>query len=131
MQGILIADDSATVRQVIRNHLTRESLSVCGEANDGEETIEKAWELKPELIVLDLAMPKTNGYVAASVLKEMMPDVRIILFTMYRDAVARTFGNKGLSVDAVVAKSEGIIKLTDCIQTLLGRGPDGAQECHP
>jgi YesN/AraC family two-component response regulator len=54
-------------------------LEVCGEAVDGEDAIEKTRKLKPDLILLDVVMPRTNGIVAASVLKEMMPDVRIVL----------------------------------------------------
>lgn len=104
---------------MIRDYLTKKSLFVCGEAEDGDKTIEEAQKLKPELIILDLAMPRTNGYVAASVLKELLPDVRIIMFTMYNDAISRTFGFKGLSVDAVVGKGEGLARLTNCVQSLL------------
>jgi DNA-binding NarL/FixJ family response regulator len=124
--GILIADDSASVRRVLRDHFTKNSVTVCGEADTGEETIEKARILKPDLIILDLAMPGTNGYVAASVLKEILPHVRIVLFTMYSEAVGRTFGTKGVAVDAIVAKSDGIAKLMDCIQGLLG-----TEQKHP
>jgi two-component system response regulator AlgR len=116
---ILVADDSDTVRRVVRSYLTQQDFDVCGEAADGEDTIEKARSLKPDLILLDAAMPRTNGIVAASVLKEMMPNVLIILFTMYSEAIARAFPGKGLAVDAVVAKAEGMTKLADCVQNLL------------
>ena len=116
---ILVADDSATVRRVLRSYLAQLDLDVCGEAADGEDTIEKARKLKPDLILLDVAMPRTNGIVVASVLKEMMPNVRIVLFTMYSDAVARAFPDMGLAVDVVVAKAEGMSRLADCVQSLL------------
>jgi CheY-like chemotaxis protein len=116
---ILVADDSDTVRRVICTCLTDRNFHVCGDAADGEEVIEKARLLKPDLILLDLAMPRTNGIVVASVLKEMMPDVRIVLFTMYSEAVRRTFSPKGIAVDAVIAKAEGMLGLIDCIQSLL------------
>ena len=86
---------------------------------NGEEAIEKAWELKPDLVLLDVAMPRTNGIVAASVLKEMMPEVRIVLFTMYSDAIARAFPRGGLAADAVISKGDGMQKLADCVQALL------------
>jgi DNA-binding NarL/FixJ family response regulator len=117
---ILVADDSDTVRRSVNSYLTQRDFDVCGEAIDGEHTIEKAWELKPDLILLDVAMPRTNGIVAASVLKEMMPNVRIVLFTMYSEAVARVFPHKGLAVDAVIAKGEGMNRLAECVQSLLG-----------
>lgn len=116
---ILVADDSDTVRRVLRQYMAQLDLDVCGEATDGEETIEKARKLKPDLILLDAAMPRTNGIVAASVLKEMMPNVLIVLFTMYSEAIARAFPMKGLSVDGIVAKAEGMTKLADCVQNLL------------
>src|SRR5580692_13141721 len=116
---ILVADDSDTVRRVVRSYLIQQDFDVCGEAVDGEDVIEKARKLKPDLVLLDLAMPRTNGIVVASVLKDMMPNVRIVLFTMYNEAIARAFPDKGLAVDAVVAKAEGMTKLADCVQNLL------------
>jgi DNA-binding NarL/FixJ family response regulator len=116
---ILVADDSDTVRRSVHTYLTQLDFDVCGEAIDGEDAIEKAWELKPDLILLDVAMPRTNGIVVASVLKDMMPNVRIVLFTMYNEAIARAFPDKGLAVDAVVAKAEGMSRLADCVQNLL------------
>jgi CheY-like chemotaxis protein len=115
---ILVADDSDTVRRVICTCLT-EQFTVCGDAVDGQDVIEKAWKLKPDLVLMDLAMPRTNGIVAASVLKDMMPNVRIVLFTMYSKAVRRTFSPKGIAVDAVIDKADGLIGLLDCIQSLL------------
>ena len=64
-------------------------------------------------------MPHTNGIVAASVLKEMLPNVRIVLFTMYTEAIARAFPNEGLPADAVISKGDGMGKLEECVQNLL------------
>jgi DNA-binding NarL/FixJ family response regulator len=114
-----VADDSDTVRRVVRSYLTQGDFDVCGEAVDGEDAIEKAWQLKPDLILLDVVMPRTNGIVAASVVKEMTPNVRIVLFTMYSEAVARAFPHKGLAVDAVIAKADGMSRLAECVQSLL------------
>ena len=94
-------------------------MDVCGEAVDGEDTLEKAWELKPDLILLDVAMPGTNGILVASILKDMMPNVQIVLFTMYSEAVHRTFTHEGLAADAVIDKGEGMGKLADCVRSLL------------
>jgi DNA-binding NarL/FixJ family response regulator len=116
---ILVADDSATVRRVVHSYLTQRDFDVCGEAVDGEDVVEKARKLKPDLILLDVAMPRTNGIVVAAVLKDMMPNVRIILFTMYSEAVNRAFPHKGLGVDAIVAKADGMNRLGECVQSLL------------
>jgi DNA-binding NarL/FixJ family response regulator len=116
---ILIADDSDTVRRVICTFLTEQNFQVCGDAVDGEDAIEKAWKLKPDLVLLDIAMPRTNGIVAASVLKDMLPNVRIVLFTAYSEAVHRTFSPRGIAVDAVISKADGLGGLAECIQNLL------------
>jgi CheY-like chemotaxis protein len=81
---ILIVDDNASIRHMLRT--TFENISgweVCGEAVNGREAIEKASELNPDVIVLDLAMPIMNGLEAAPVLRRMLPTVPIILFTLY------------------------------------------------
>jgi DNA-binding NarL/FixJ family response regulator len=116
---ILIADDSDVVRRAVHSCLVRGEFEVCGEAADGEEAIQKARELQPDLILLDVAMPRTNGIVAASVLKDMMPKLRIVMFTMYSEAVARTFSRQELAFDAVVAKADGMTRLTECVHNLL------------
>ena len=115
---ILIADDSNTARGVLAKFFAQRDFDVC-EAVDGEDTIEKARQLKPDLILLDVAMPHTNGIAAASVLKDMLPNVRIVLFTMYSEAVARAFPREALPVDAVIAKGDGVSGLAECVQSLL------------
>jgi CheY-like chemotaxis protein len=67
---ILVIDDGDSVRDVIRIFLEHAGFEVCGEAADGVEAIEQAKKLKPDLIVLDLAMPRMNGVEAASILKD-------------------------------------------------------------
>ncbi len=120
VQGILIADDSATVRMAVRAYLTERNLHVCGEAENGVDAIERARELKPDLILLDLAMPRLNGLEAASILKREMPNVRTVLFTMYSEAVGKTFSSKLHCIDAVIAKGDGLGKLAECLRELVG-----------
>lgn len=62
---------------------SREGWEVCGEAVNGRDAVEKAQQLKPDLIVLDLSMPEMDGLQAARVLKALMPDVPVILFTNF------------------------------------------------
>jgi DNA-binding NarL/FixJ family response regulator len=81
---ILIVDDHAVIRRSLRQLFeSRSGWEVCGEAVNGRDAIEKARELKPDLIVLDLSMPEMDGLQAARVLKSVMPEVPIILFTNF------------------------------------------------
>jgi DNA-binding NarL/FixJ family response regulator len=116
---ILIADDSENIRTLIRTSLeSRAGLEVCGEAVDGVEAIEKAKELKPDLIILDLAMPRMNGAAAASILKRMMPKVPIILFTMYDELMSKALAS-AVRVDLVLSKPNGLDEMVRHVQGLL------------
>jgi DNA-binding NarL/FixJ family response regulator len=119
-KSILIADDSATIRTLIRAFIeNRAGFEVCGEAVDGADAIEKAKELKPDLIILDLAMPRMNGAAAASVLKRRMPKIPIILFTMYDELMSETFSS-AVQVDLVLSKPNGLHEMVTHLQDLLG-----------
>ncbi len=79
---VLIADDSASVRLSVRLLLQgRHKELVVREAFDGMDASEKARKSKPDLILLDLSMPRVNGAEAATVLKNDLPDTPVILFT--------------------------------------------------
>ena len=83
LKTVLIADDSATMRLSMRMLLqARHTQIKIREAIDGVDAIEKAKTFHPDLIVLDLAMPKLNGAEAATVLKNTLPETPVILFTM-------------------------------------------------
>ena len=74
---ILVADDHESVRKGVCVILgTRDDIEVCGEASNGQEAIDKAQELKPDLIILDITMPVVNGIDAAEAIRKTMPHVR-------------------------------------------------------
>jgi DNA-binding NarL/FixJ family response regulator len=127
---ILIVDDSEAVRDVIRTFLEKTGFQVCGEATDGLEAIAKAKELRPNLVILDLSMPGMSGADAAPVLREAMPDVPIVILTMYGDVLGQAMA-AGLGVSGVVAKAEGMVKLIECVQKLLTPEPDPTLPQHP
>jgi DNA-binding NarL/FixJ family response regulator len=117
--GILIADDNPNVRRLLRSFVeTNTGFEVCGEAENGAEAIERAKELQPDLVLLDMTMPGVSGTEAASTLKRLLPAVKIILFTMHTDgvnqALASTFG-----IDVVIAKSDSITTLKEHLIRLL------------
>jgi len=117
--AILIVDDYATIRSAVRARLEScPGFSVCGEAADGTDAIQKAIKLKPDLVVMDLAMPRMNGVEAASVLKGLQPHLLIVALTMYSESLGKSLA-AAVGIDAVVAKSDGMGKVVECIQTLL------------
>jgi DNA-binding NarL/FixJ family response regulator len=117
---ILIVDDQEAVRGIIRDFLHRASFVVCGEAADGVEAIEQAKRLKPDLIVIDLAMPEMNGVEAASVISREMPNVTIVALTMHGEHFGPALA-AAVGVKAVVSKSDGLNKLVECVKALLSR----------
>ncbi|MCX5415599.1 MULTISPECIES: response regulator [unclassified Streptomyces] len=81
---ILLADDHALVRRGVRLILDGEpDLQVVAEAGDGAEAIEMARAERPDLAVLDIAMPRLTGLQAARELSRVMPELRILMLTMY------------------------------------------------
>jgi two-component system response regulator NreC len=119
LKFILLADDNPTFRSLTRNYLKAHNLEVCGEASDGIDAIEKALDLSPDLIVMDLSMPRKNGLEAARELKDKMPHVPIILFTRHENEV-RVSDAIEAGISAVVSKLEPQ-KLLPEVLSLLGR----------
>jgi|ERR1700676_317630 DNA-binding NarL/FixJ family response regulator len=120
---ILVIDDGDSVRNIIRIFLERDGFEVCGEAADGVEAIEQAKKLKPDLIVLDLAMPRMNGAEAASILSTTMPDVPIVLLTLYMNVLGPSLAS-AIGVKAVIDKTDGMDKLVACVHSLLTANRD-------
>jgi DNA-binding NarL/FixJ family response regulator len=117
--GILIVDDSAQIRNMVRLWLeTDDKFEVCGEAADGMEGIEKALALKPDLIVLDLLMPRMNGLQAAEALQSTMPEVPIILFTLFPDSELASQARKA-GVASVLSKMTEMSSLCDEVERLV------------
>ena len=116
---ILIVDDSALLRRIIRETLEQQNgWEVSGEAANGREAIEKAQELRPDLIVLDLAMPVMNGLEAARALKRLLPRVPVLMFTNF-DAAPLKREALAAGIRAVVSKSGSLQSLVSAIQGLL------------
>jgi len=83
---VLLAEDHIITRQGIQRLLTDEgNIKVVGEANDGEEAVKLAVEKRPDVIIMDIAMPKMNGIEATKRIKERLPNVAILILTAYDD----------------------------------------------
>ena len=118
---ILIVDDNDVVRKIVRGILEEEDgWEVCGEAANGREAIEKARQLTPDVIVLDLAMPVMDGLQAARELTQILPAVPLLMFTNFESTCLK---QEALSagISALVSKSESIGVLINRLRTLLWR----------
>ncbi len=83
---VLIADDHPLVREALHRALdVEEDMKVVAEATDGEEAVKLASELKPNVVVMDIVMPKVNGIEATKKIKEIAPDTAILILTAYDD----------------------------------------------
>jgi len=83
---LMIADDHTLLRQGLRNVLElEEDLVIVGEASDGEDTIKKVESLRPDVVLLDLNMPKMNGIEVARWVKKNQPDTQIVILTIHED----------------------------------------------
>ncbi|EAX48926.1 two component transcriptional regulator, LuxR family [Thermosinus carboxydivorans Nor1] len=84
--NILVADDHALLRQGIKNVLALENdFAVIGEAGDGEETLRKAAELAPDVILLDINMPRLNGLEVTKRLRDSHPQIKVLILTIHDD----------------------------------------------
>ena len=83
---ILITDDHAIVREGLRTLIrTEPGIDVIGEAADGVEAVQMACELKPDVILMDMEMPRMGGLEAIQKIKEQCPDARILVLTSFSD----------------------------------------------
>lgn len=115
---ILIVDDSETTRRILRAIIRSREWTICGEADTGRGGIRQFQRLKPDLVLIDLAMPDINGIEAARRMSVLNPRVPLILFTILElegiEKVARDAG-----ICAVVSKAQAW-DLVKSIETAVG-----------
>jgi len=112
--SVLIVDDSTAIRKVISELFRREGdFEVCGEAENGQDAIEKAQRLKPALIVTDLSMPVMNGLEETRILKKLMPKVPVILYSAYVDKIVEK--------EALAAGASAAVPKFDAVSLLVAR----------
>jgi CheY-like chemotaxis protein len=100
----MIVDDHAVIRRMLRTLFEAEDWQV-SDAIDGAESVRKAQELKPSLIILDLSMPVMNGLEAARALRVLMPQVPLLMFTNNAGAAIEKEA-RAAGISAVVCKSD-------------------------
>lgn len=105
---VLIADDHALLREGIRALLSRESdLEVVGEAADGREAIARCRSLRPDVVLMDIAMPGLGGLEAALEIRKESPDTKILVLTQYEDREYVTRFLKAGAAGYVLKKAAG------------------------
>jgi PAS domain S-box-containing protein len=116
---VLIVDDAEDIRMLLRMRLTKHgSFEVVGEAADGMDAVDRARELQPHLVLLDMAMPRMDGLQALPLIRAVVPDVRVIVLsgfnqgTLEREALAA-------GADRYVVKGGSMRELLEVIEKVL------------
>jgi DNA-binding NarL/FixJ family response regulator len=115
---VLIVDDHALIRSNLRSFLNGyPSIDVCGEATDGKEAVDKAGELRPDIVLLDIKMPRMNGLEAAKEIHRLLPSTKIVFLTAHPQSVfegSRSWSNG--FVNKLAAETELIPTLDHLLQ---------------
>ena len=119
----LLVDDHEVLRMGLRSLFTvRQDWQVCGEAENGEDAVQKVRELSPDAVILDLLMPGMTGFEVVSGIREIAPSTKIIFFSLHNVPItARESG-----ADAFVSKASGareLLAAIDGVMSSLGQSP--------
>ena len=128
---ILIADDHELFRRTLRSFIeTQPSWHVCAEAGDGIEAVDKARLLLPDMVLMDINMPRMDGLEATRVLRRELPACKIVILTQNDISIAR---QQAASVDACasVTKADLTKELRDIVETAMGATQPDAPDSHP
>ncbi len=115
MTSILIVDDAIFMRKLIRDALEPIGFTICGEASDGNQAIDRFRELKPDIVTLDIVMPNADGLAALAGIRQIDPKAKVIMVTAVdqREAMLRAmhlgvsdFIVKPFDADRIVAAVE-------------------------
>ena len=116
---ILIVDDAAFMRMMIKDILTKNGFEVVGEAADGAQAIEKYKELKPDLVTMDITMPEVDGITALKEIKKYDNTAKVIMCS--------AMGQQAMVIDAIQAGAKDFIvkpfqadRVIEAIQKTLG-----------
>jgi DNA-binding NarL/FixJ family response regulator len=115
---ILVADDQEAIRKRVRSILVSQiGFEVCAEAPNGREAVEKTRELKPDLIILDITMPKLNGLDAARMIRGFSPETPIVILSVHKSRQLMDEAQK-IGVQGYVTKadaSQDLIRAVDAV----------------
>lgn len=119
---VLIADDHEVVRVGLRSLLDSvDDIQVVGEAASGEEAVERAEALQPDVVVMDVRMPEMGGIEACRVIRSAHPEIKVIMLTSYSDDEA-VFASLMAGAGGYVLKRIGTTQLVEGIRVVAGGG---------
>lgn len=98
---VLIVDDAAFMRMLLKDIVTKAGFEVVGEATNGAEAVEKYKELKPDIVTMDITMPEMNGIEAVKKIKEIDPNAKIIMCS--------AMGQQAMVIEAIQAGAKDFI----------------------
>jgi two-component system chemotaxis response regulator CheY len=101
MTRVLVADDASFMRQMIRDIIDQEGFEIVGEAADGVEVVEKFTELHPDLVMMDIVMPKRSGIDAVKAIMEIAPKASVVMCS--------ALGQETLVMEAIQAGAKDFI----------------------
>lgn len=120
---ILIVDDHEIVREGLRSFLvkSRPDWDICGEATDGEQAIQFTRELKPDLVILDITMPRMSGLETSSRMRKARLTIPVLIFTTH-DSERLATEVRQAGAQGYVLKSQAVRHLVQAIDTILAGG---------
>lgn len=117
--GILVVDDAAFMRMMVKDILIKNGFQVLGEAENGAKAIEKYKELSPDLVVMDITMPEVDGIQAVREIKKINPNAKIVMCS--------AMGQQAMVIEAIQAGARDFIvkpfqadRVVEAVRKVLG-----------
>lgn len=112
---VLLADDHRILREGLRRALADQGVDVVGEAADGDEAVELAGELHPDVVLMDVTMPVLDGVEATRRIRQRLPDVRVVMLTMHADDATMARAIR-VGADGYLVKDCSIEEIADTLR---------------